>query len=278
MIEQGKYTELKIQKRSTFGLFLADEGGEEVLLPNKYCTDEMKPGGNVTVFIYRDSEGRKVATTLDPKIRLNEFALLRVSSASRVGAFMDWGLEKDLMVPFREQKQDLEEGKWYVVYLDLDEKTDRLFASNRLERYLQNDQLSIKEGEEVDLVVMQKTDLGYSAIINHRHKGLIFDSEIFQIIRVGSVLKGYVKNIREDNKIDLALQAQGFRNVNDANSDLILGKLMEHNGYLSLTDKSSPEEISETFGLSKKAFKKALGKLYKLKKVEIQNDGIKLIQ
>ncbi len=237
----------------------------------------MKPGGKVTVFIYRDSEGRTVATTLTPKINLHEFALLKVSAVTGVGAFLDWGLEKDLMVPFREQKQKMEEGRWYIVYLDLDQKTDRLFASNRVERYLQNDELVVKEGDEVDLVVQQKTDLGYAVIIKHKHKGLIFDNEVFKEIRVGDRLKGYVKNIRDDNKIDVSLQALGYRGANDANSELILTKLKEYDGFIPLTDKSTPEEISIQFGISKKAFKKSLGALYKQRLIEIQATGIRLL-
>ena len=277
MIEQGKEIELKIAKRATFGLYLADDSGEEVLLPNKYCTEVMKPGDTTRVFVYKDSEGKKVATTLTPKVFIHEFALLKVSAVTGVGAFLDWGLEKELMVPFREQKQKMEAGRWYIVYLDLDEKSDRLYASNRVERFLQNDQISVKEGDEVSLVVLQKTDLGYSVIVNHKHKGLIFDNEIFQDIRVGNQLKGYVKKIRDDNKIDLSIQAIGFRNVNDSNSELIYLTLIENNGFLAVTDKSSPDEISTLFGISKKAFKKSLGALYKQKKVDIQSDGIRLI-
>lgn len=275
MIEQGKQIELKIVKRATFGLFLGDESGEEVLLPNKYCSEKMKPGDQIKVFVYKDSEGKKIATTLTPKIYLHEFALLKVSAVTGVGAFMDWGLEKELMVPFREQKQKLEVDRWYIVYLDLDLKSDRLYASNRVERFLQNDQLSVKEGEEVTLVVLQKTDLGYSVIINHAHKGLIFDNEIFREIRVGDKLRGYVKRIREDQKIDISLQAIGFRNFNDANSELIYKKLEENEGFLAFTDKSTPEEIYAQFGISKKAFKKSLGALYKQKLIDIQPDGIK---
>ncbi len=277
MLEQGKHVELNILKRAVFGLYLTDDSGEEVLLPNKYCTEEMKPGGKVIVFIYRDSEGRTVATTLTPKINLHEFALLKVSEVTAVGAFLDWGLEKDLMVPFREQKQKMEEGRWYIVYLDLDQKTDRLFASNRVERYLQNDELLVKEGDEVDLVVQQKTDLGYVVIINHKHKGLIFDNEVFKEVRVGDKLKGYVKNIRDDNKIDVSLQAIGYRGANDANSELILTKLKECDGFIPLTDKSTPEDISTQFGISKKAFKKSLGALYKQRLIEIQPTGIRLL-
>jgi uncharacterized protein len=277
MIEQGKYIDLKIQKRSSFGLFLADESGEEVLLPNKYCTDEMKPGVTVRVFIYRDSDGKKVATTLTPKIFIHEFALLKVTAVTSVGAFLDWGLEKELMVPFREQKQKMEVGRWYIVYLDLDRQSDRLYASNRVERFLQNEQITVKEGDEVDLVVLQKTDLGYSAIINHIHKGLLFDNEIFQEIRVGDRHKGYVKKIRDDRKIDLTVQPIGFRNFNDSNSELIYKILEENNGFLSITDKSSPQEIYSQFGISKKAFKKSLGSLYKQRKIDIAEDGIKLL-
>ena len=277
MIEQGREIELKIAKRATFGLFLADESGEEVLLPNKYCAEEMKPGNTTRVFVYKDSEGKKVATTLTPKIFIHEFALLKVSAVTGVGAFLDWGLEKELMVPFREQKQKMEVGRWYIVYLDLDKKSDRLYASNRVERFLQNDQISVKEGDEVALVIMQKTDLGYSVIVNHTHKGLIFDNEIFQEIRVGARLKGYVKKIRDDQKIDISIQPIGFRNVNDSNSELIYKTLVENDGFLAVTDKSSPDEIYTQFGISKKAFKKSLGALYKQKKVNIQPDGIKLI-
>ncbi len=278
MIEQGQHAELNILKRSGVGLYLTDDSGEEVLLPNKYCTDELKPGGKVKVFIYRDSEGRKVATTLVPKILLHEFALLKVSAVSSVGAFLDWGLEKDLMVPFREQKQKLEEGRWYIVYLDLDQKSDRLFASNRLERYLQNDELTIKEGEEVALVIQQKTDLGYAVIINHKHRGLVYENEIFKEIHIGDSLKGHVKKVREDNKIDISLQAMGYKGSYDANSELILEQLANNDGFLPITDKSSPEDISTQFGISKKAFKKTLGALYKLRRIEIQPEGIKLLQ
>ncbi len=277
MIEQGKISKLKIVKRSTFGLFLGDESGEEVLLPNKYCRDEMKPEGEVEVFIYRDSEGRKVATTLTPKIALHEFAQLKVNAASAVGAFMDWGLEKDLMVPFREQKQNLEEGRWYIVYMDLDQKTDRLYASNRIERYIQNDIITVKEGEEVSMLVWQKTDLGYTVIINNIHKGLIYENEIFTRLRIGDLIPGFIKKIREDGKIDLALQAAGYRNTKDANSETVLTKLKENGGFLSVTDKSTPEEIYSAFGISKKAFKRSVGALYKQKIITLESGGIRLL-
>ncbi len=276
MIEQGKLSTLKIIKRSTFGLYLGDESGEEVLLPNKYCTDEMKPEGEVEVFIYRDSEDRKVATTITPKIALYEFAQLKVKSASAVGAFMDWGLEKDLMVPFREQKQNLEEGRWYIVYMDLDQKTDRLYASNRIERFLQNDSISLKEEDEVTLLIWQKTDIGYNVIINNIHKGLIFDNEIFTSLRIGDRVPGFVKKIRDDGKIDVAIQAAGYIKTNDANSELIVKILTENGGFLAVSDKSTPEEIYSCFGISKKAYKKSIGALYKQKIITLETDGIRL--
>lgn len=277
MIEQGKTSRLKIIKRASFGLYLSGDSGEEVLLPNKYCTDEMKPGGDVDVFVYRDSEGRKVATTTSPLISIYEFAQLQVNAVSGVGAFLDWGLDKDLMVPFREQKVKLVEGRWYIVYLDLDQKTDRLYASNRIERFLQNDVLSVKEGEKVDLLIWQKTDIGYNVIINNIHKGLIFDNEIFTPVRIGDQLPGFVKKVREDGKIDVAIQAAGYKKTNDVNSNRILKQLSENEGFLAFSDKSSPDEIYARFGISKKAFKKSLGALYKQKIISLEKGGIRLV-
>jgi len=195
-----------------------------------------------------------------------------------VGALLDWGIDKDLMVPFREQKVKLEEGRWYIVYLDLDRKTDRLYASNRIERFLQNDVISVKEGEEVDLLIWQKTDIGYNVIINNIHKGLIFDNEIFTPLRIGDRLAGFVKKVREDGKIDVAIQASGYRQTNDVNSNRILKQLAENEGFLNFTDKSNPEDIYARFGISKKAFKKSLGALYKQKIISLDKDGIRLLK
>ena len=269
---------MNILKRSGVGLYLSDAEGEEVLLPQKYCTEEMKPGGKVEVFIYRDSEGRKVATTLTPHIMLHEFALLRVSAVTEVGAFLDWGLEKELMVPFREQRQKMEKGRWYIVYLDLDSKSDRLYASNRLERFLQNEDFHLREGEEVSVLIHQKSDLGYSVIVNHAHKGLIYENEIFQELRIGDLLRGYVKKIREDHKIDVTLQPQGYKQSFEANSERILSQLKEKGGFVPVSDKSSPEDIYSQWGMSKKAYKKALGALYKQRLIEIRPDGIRLLE
>jgi len=277
LIELGKYNHLKIVRQTSVGLYLEDDTGEEVLLPNKYCSEKMKLEQSIKVFIYRDSSESKVATTLTPRILLHEFALLQVTAVSEVGAFLDWGLEKDLIVPFREQRQKLELGRWYIVYLDLDKKTDRLYASNRIEKNLQNDEITLKEGDRVELLILQKTDLGYSVIINHIHKGLVFESEIFKEIKIGENLVGYLKRIREDNKLDIVLQPLGYRKSNDTNNELIYNKLLENNGSLPITDKSAPEEIYALLGISKKAFKKSIGALYKQRKISIQPEGIIII-
>jgi len=278
MIEVGKYNELEILRDTSVGLYLGDEAQEEdVLLPNKYCPKDFKIGDKLDVFVYRDYEDRKIATNLTPKIFLNEFAFLKVVSVSNVGAFLDWGLEKDLMVPFKEQRQKMEEGRWYVVYLDLDERTDRLFASNKIEHYLQNHELTVEIKQEVDIMVMQKTDLGYSVIVNGQHKGLVYKNEVFKTLKVGDSLKGYVKEIREDNKLDISLQPIGYEQFNDVNVDKVYRFLMEQDGYMILTDKSSPEEIYDTFNMSKKAFKKAVGALYKDRRISIEDKGIRLL-
>jgi predicted RNA-binding protein (virulence factor B family) len=277
VIEIGKYNELEILRHTSVGLYLGDGLGADVLLPNKYCPDDIEQGDKLRVFVYKDHEERKVATTLTPKILLNDFAVLKVTAVSSVGAFLDWGLEKDLMVPFNEQREKMEEGKWYLVYMNIDKKTDRLYASNKLDKFLQNESLSVVEGDEVNIIVMQKTDLGFSVIVNKEHKGLVFNNEIFKTLKVGDKLKGFVKNIRDDNKIDISLQPLGYDKFNDPNCELILAKLDKSKGFLSITDSSSPEEIYSSLGISKKAFKKAIGSLYKQRKITISQDGITLI-
>lgn len=252
------------------------EVSSDVLLPKKYCPKKFRIGDKIKVFVYLDYDERRVATNIIPKIALHEFAFLRVVSVSQVGAFMDWGLEKDLMVPFREQRQKMQEGRWYIVYLDLDRITDRLFASNKIDKYLKNDPLTVKEGEKVDLLVMQKTDLGYTVIVNQIHKGLVYRADIYRELNVGEKTEGYIKKIRPDNKLDISLQAIGYANYNDANTEAIYKALVAGGGHLGLNDKSSPDEIYLRFGMSKKAFKKSLGSLYKQHKISMDDDGIRL--
>lgn len=278
MIEIGKYNELEILRHTSVGLYLGDESGEDVLLPNKYCPNDVEQGDKLKVFVYRDHEERKVATNLKPKILLNDYALLRVTSMSDVGAFLDWGMEKDLMVPFNEQRQKMEEGRWYLVYMNIDKKTDRLYASNKLDKFLQNESLTVANGDEVDLIIMQKTDLGFSVIVNKEHKGLIYNNEIFKTLKVGDKLKGFVKNIRDDNKLDISLQPTGYDKSIDPNCELIMNRLNNNKGFLAISDSSTPDEIYATFGISKKAFKKAIGSLYKRQKITISPEGITLTE
>lgn len=277
MIEIGKYNDLEILRETSIGLYLGDEEGEDVLLPNNYCPENYEIGQKLRIFVYLDNEARKVATNLIPKILLHEFAFLEVSAVEKVGAFLDWGLVKELMVPFKEQRQRMEVGRWYVVYMDIDEKTGRLYASNKIEHRLVNEELDIAEGDEVEILVMQKTDLGFSVIINNKYKGLIYENEIFQDVNVGQKLTGYIKSIREDEKVDVSLQPIGFLSENESYGDLITRKLYENGSFLPLNDKSAPDLIYSTLGMSKKAFKRTIGTMYKEKIIEITKEGIKLL-
>ncbi len=274
----GKHHDLTIIRRSTYGLYLADEQGEEVLLPNKYVPNEFEVGEKLNVFIYRDAENRKIATTLSPSAELHGFGFLPVKQVAHSGAFMDWGLPKDLLAPFKEQKVRMEEGKSYVARVCLDEETDRLFASSHIDRFLQNVNLTVEEGDQVDLLIYHESELGFSAVVNNAHKGLLYHNEIFEKVQVGDRLTGFVKTIREDHKLDLKLQPSGYRHYNDDNERKIMEALEENEGFLFVSDKSSPEQISELFGISKKAFKKAIGGLYKARKISLEKNGISLVK
>lgn len=277
MIEIGKYNTLTIDRDTQVGLFLTD-GKEDVLLPNKYVPEVFEIGEEITVFVYLDHEERPVATTLEPYILLNEFGLLRVNYTNQIGAFMDWGMEKDILVPFKEQARPMEKGKRYLVYLYMDEKTNRLVASSKTNQFLNNDNLTVEVGEEVDLIVSHITELGINVIINEQHKGLIYKDEVYDdAIRTGDRLRGYVKAIRPDNKIDVALQKQGFEAV-EPNAEKILDELRANRGFLRLNDASHPEDIKTVLKMSKKTFKKAIGVLYKQKQIEIKEDGIYLVK
>ncbi|NIJ52097.1 CvfB family protein [Dyadobacter arcticus] len=276
MLFIGKYNHLTIERVTSVGMFLSDVEGEEVLLPNQYLTDEMQVGDNIKVFVYLDSEDRPVATTETPKIIRNEFAFLEVKDVSEYGAFMDWGLIKDLFVPFREQSKPMEIGEWYVVFLYMDQKTSRLLASTRIDKFVDNERLTVKEGDEVDLLIWQKTDLGYNAVVNQYHKGLIYGNEVFRELKAGDSLKGYVKKIREDNRLDISLQKAGIE-VIEPSANQILEEVKKGNGFLNLSDSSSPEEIYKRLQISKKVFKKAIGALYKQGLIKLANDGIYLV-
>lgn len=273
MIHTGRTQDLIILRSTSVGLFLGDGEGGEVLLPNKYCPPRHDQGDTLRVFVYRDSEDRQVATTLVPRILPGGFAPLRVNAVERLGAFMDWGMEKDLLVPFKEQRKKLEEGRWYVVHMALDERTDRLFGSTRIEHFLDNTALTVAEGDQVDLLVFGRSDLGWSVVVNDKHQGLVHANEVFKPIAIGDRISGHVKTVRADHKLDISLQPIGYAHYNDANAALVATRLRQHGGFLPLNDKSTPEEVHRMFGISKKAFKQALGALYKARQVRFEDQG-----
>lgn len=281
MIEIGKYNTLTILRDTKVGLFLGSpevdpEGIHDILLPNKYVPNDFKIGDEITVFAYLDHEERPVATTLEPYIFLNEFALLRVNYTNKFGAFMNWGMEKDLFVPFKEQARPMEQGKRYLVYMYKDEKTNRLVASSKLNQFLTNDEITVEVGEEVDLIVSHITDLGINVIINEKHKGLLYKNEVFDDLRTGDRIVGYIKTIRPDGKIDVSIRKLGFEGV-EPSSQIILDELKASRGFLRLNDNSHPEDIKTVLKMSKKTFKKAIGVLYKQKLIDIKDDGIYLL-
>lgn len=273
MIVLGTYNTLEILRDTSVGLFLGDGEGNDILLPNKYVPESYEIGQSMTVFCYLDHSERPVATNLEPEVLVNEFQLLKVVEVNEFGAFMDWGLEKHLLVPFREQRSKMQEGHWYVVYCYLDQQSNRLVASNKIDRFLSNDTLSVKEGDVVDLLVSRKTDLGYEVIINNLHKGLVYNNEIFKTIAIGDNTKGVIKKIRPDNKLDVSLQPLG-ENILEPAAQKIYEQLIAHGGFLGLHDKSDPELIKQELQMSKKVFKKGIGTLYKARKIEIRDDGI----
>jgi len=275
-MEIGKINNLRINRESEYGYYLEDKDGEEVLLPNAYVKDEMRPGDEIEVFIYRDSEDRLVATTLMPLIQRGEFAYLKIKEVNKFGAFADWGLPKDLMIPFAEQSQKMKEGDNYLIHLLLDEQSERLVGSSKINKFIERSSIDLEEGEEVDLLLYTETDLGMNAIINNRFQGLIFHSHIHKNIHPGEKMKGYVSTVREDGKVDLLLEPSGYDESIKKNSELLLSALQENEGLLELNDKSTPAEIKERMGLSKKAFKKAVGRLLKQKRIIITDKGIKL--
>jgi len=273
-MEIGKYHTLEVGKEVDFGVYLNSEVGE-ILLPIKYIPEGLEVGNDIEVFIYRDSEDRIIATTLRPYAELNEFAALEVKDVTDHGAFMEWGLEKDLFVPNREQNSRFIQGNKYVVRVCLDHQTDRLIGTAKLGPFFSAEVEQLEEGQEVDLLIYRKTEVGFMAVINKQFNGLIYNNEIFEPIFIGDEKKGFVKKIREDGKIDLTLNKTGTEAIDD-NSQTVLSKLQENDGYLPYHDKSDPEDIKQAFNLSKKAFKKAIGSLYKSKKIIIESEGIRL--
>jgi predicted RNA-binding protein (virulence factor B family) len=276
MAEIGKINHLYVIKEVDFGIYL--DGGDlgEILMPKQYVPEGTQPEDMIDAFIYLDSEDRLVATTLKPKAMVEEFALLEVVSVTQVGAFLDWGLMKDLFVPFREQRQPMEEGKKYLVYVYLDQNSKRIAASSKIEQFLDNIPVDYDEGEDVDLIIVNPTDLGYNAIIDNSHLGVLYKNEVFQELNPGDKVQGFIKKIRTDGKIDLSLVKAGYEKISEF-ADKIIAQLEKHEGFLPFTDKSSPEDIYKTFKFSKKNFKTAIGALYKKRMIVLEDNGIRLV-
>lgn len=277
MIHIGEYNTLEILRDTDPGLFLGDSEGNEVLLPNRYVPKSFDIGDTLEVFVYLDNDERLVAVTDKPYIKKGDFALLRCNDVTKHGAFLDWGMVKELFCPFKEQAFKMKKGGWYLVYCYLDEDTNRLVASSKTNRFLDNKELTVKQFDEVDIIVSHPSDIGMNVIVNKKHSGLIYNDEIFKDLSIGDRLKGIVKKVRRNNKLDIALGQIGYRNI-EPNAQTILNELHDNSGFLELTDKSSPEAIKETLQMSKKNFKKAVGSLYKQRLITIENNGIRLIE
>jgi len=277
MVEIGKYNSLRVVKDVEHGLYL--DGGDkygEILIPRKYVSEDTKIDDMIDVFVYYDTEDRVIATTEQPYATIGEFAGLQVIDVNKFGAFLDWGLIKDLFVPFREQKAKMQVGKTYVVYIDIDEKSERIVGSAKVENYLDNVPPVYREDQEVDIIVAGISDLGYTCIINSLHKGIIYKNEIFEDLYIGQQTKAYIKKVREDEKIDLYYHKKGLKASEDL-SDVVLNRLKDNNGVLNISDKSDSTLIYEEFGVSKKQFKKAVGHLYKQKLINIEKEKITLL-
>lgn len=277
MAQLGRINRLTIKGKHDYGVYL--DGGDlgDVTLSKKYLPKNFQVGDEVEVFVYLDKEERLLATTQMPYATVGEFAKLRVKANSSAGAYLDWGMQKDLLVPKREQHLKMEEGKFYVVFLFLDQKTNRITASSKLDKFFSQEPPPYKEGDEVDIFICDKTELGYKAAVNNSHWGMVYKNEVFQKLNLGQQLKGYIKKIRQDLKIDLSLQQLGYQKVGDISQD-ILKTIKDLGGSIAVNDKSQPEDIYSLFGVSKKTFKKAIGALYKKRVIAIDNQGIKLVK
>ncbi len=277
MVQVGQTNNLRVVKMVSIGCYLDGEEHGEILLPRRYVPENIEVDQYIDVFIYFDSEDRIIATTEEPKLKLGKIAMLKVVSVTHAGAFLDWGLSKDIFVPFKEQKQRMEVGNWYIVGLYIDYETNRLAASAKIDKFLDNTPPEYEVGQEVDILVYGKTDLGYNAIVNNAHWGVLYENEVFRHLSRGKRLTAYIKKVRDDEKIDLILQKPGYEKVDEISTG-ILDKLEKNNGVLWLTDKSAPEEIYGLLGISKKVFKKAIGALYKAKLITLEENAIRLVE
>lgn len=276
MVELGQYNRLRVIKNVDFGVYLSQDGDDqEILLPLKYVPENTDIGDYLNVFVYNDSENRIIATTLEPYATVGEFAYLTVVDVTEHGAFLDMGIAKDVFVPEKQQTEKMRLGREYVVYLYIDEKSNRIAATMKWNKFIFQDELDLAEGDEVRIIVVRKTDLGYTVIVNDRYLGLVYQNDIFEPIAVGDRKQAFVKKIREENKLDISLRKQGFEALKES-KDVIINYLNRNGGILPLGDKSSPDDIYSTLHLSKKAFKKLAGNLYKEGKIMISDFEIKL--
>ena len=276
MIEIGKINLLRVVKFVDFGAYLDGAEFGEILIPKRYIPENLAVDDMISVFIYTDSEDRIIATTEMPFAMVGNFAYLKVVSINKVGAFLDWGLTKDLLVPFNEQKQTLELDKSYIVYVFLDKLTNRVAATTKIDKYLDVEPVEYEPGDIVNILIHSQTDLGYKVIVESKHWGVIYENEVFRSLKRGQHLTAYIKKIRDDGKIDLSLDKPGFEKIDDL-TEKIIEKLKTNKGFIGVTDKSSPETIYGVFGASKKTFKKAIGALYKKRIVNISEEGIHLL-
>ena len=272
----GKYNQLEVVKEVDFGVYLNGGDDGEILLPSRYVPEGCKPGDMLNVFIYLDNEERLIATTLQPKVQVDEFACLEVAWVNEFGAFLDWGLMKDLFVPFREQKMKMQKGHRYVVHAHVDEDSYRIMASAKVEKFLSKEMPPYQPGEEVEVMAWQKTDLGFKVIVDNLYGGLVYQKEIYKPLEPGMKMTAYVRQVREDGKIDLTLQKDGLQKVGDF-AEVLLQFIKDQGGHTHLNDKSAAEDIYEAFGVSKKTFKKAVGDLYKKRLILLVEDGIRLV-
>lgn len=278
MLKIGNTNTLTVARTSDFGLYLSSSQGD-ILLPNRYVTPQMEVGHTLDVFVYTDSEDRLVCVTDVPRAEAGEFAALRVKEVTSFGAFLDWGLEKDLLLPFKEQLNPVRTGDTVVVRVCLDPRTQRVIAVAKLQPFFHRDTTSLQEKQEVLLLVFQETELGYKVLVDRRYEGLVYRNEVFEPLRIGEQKTGYVKKVRDDGKLDISLQPVGVVAGMDASRATVLQKLSEADeGYLPYHDKSDPAAIEQAFGLSKKAFKRAIGGLYKDKQIKLEDEGIRLIK
>ncbi len=276
MIKLGDYNTLKIVKSVDFGLYLDGGNAGEILLPTRYVPKNAKIGDELEVFIYLDQDEKLVATTLHPLAKVGDIACLEVAWVNEYGAFLNWGLMKDLFCPFREQKMRMQKGYHYVVYIKEDEESHRLIATAKVDKYLYSDRPPYKHGDSVDILIWQKTDLGFKAIVDNHYQGLIYEDQIFQPLHTGDRMTAYVDHIRQDNKIDITLQPTGRRQTEEF-SEVLLRYLQENEGHCDLGDKSPSELIADRFKVSKKVYKKAVGDLYRRRLITISDNGIDLV-